>query len=40
MCRWSTAKAITLGIGLMLDTSSREGITKRRFGGLLSRSQM
>jgi hypothetical protein len=28
--RWSTAKAITLGIGLVPYTSSSEGITKKK----------
>ena len=30
MCQWSTAKAITLRIGLIPDTSSSEGITKKK----------
>lgn len=30
MCRWSTAKAITLRIGLIPVTSSNEGITKKK----------
>ena len=30
MCWWSTAKAITLRIGLMVETSSSEGMTKKK----------